>query len=147
MDNQQRPIVQHMKLCSMLCTSLDGSRVWGRVDAYIYMAEVLRCSCETITTLLIGYTIIWNIFGVKKKKLEVASISKCDIFHYWCLPSRSIFLRPNWKCWFKTKHSKTWAHGIQSHHFMANRWGNNRNWKTLFSWAPKSPQMVTAAMK
>ena len=22
--------------------------------------------------------------------------------------------------------------GIWSHHFMANRWGNSRNWKTLF---------------
>ena len=31
---------------------------------------------------------------------------------------------------------------------MANRWGNNENSdKTLFSWAPKSLQMVTAAMQ
>ena len=30
---------------------------------------------------------------------------------------------------------------------MANRWGNSRNWQTLFSWAPKSLKMVTAAMK
>jgi len=30
---------------------------------------------------------------------------------------------------------------------MASRWGNNRNSLTLFSWAPKSLQMVTAAMK
>ena len=37
--------------------------------------------------------------------------------------------------------------GIWSHHFMANRWGNNGNSDTLFSWAPKSLQMVTAAMK
>ena len=30
-------------------------------------------------------------------------------------------------------------HGIWSHHFMANRWGNNGNSdKTLFSWTPKS---------
>ena len=34
-----------------------------------------------------------------------------------------------------------------SHHFMANRWGNNGNSDTLFSWAPKSLQMETAAMK
>ena len=34
-----------------------------------------------------------------------------------------------------------------SHHFMANRWGNNGNIETLFYWAPKSLQMVTAAMK
>ena len=31
--------------------------------------------------------------------------------------------------------------------FMANRWGNNGNSDRLFSWALKSLQMVTAAMK
>ena len=30
---------------------------------------------------------------------------------------------------------------------MANRWGNNGNSDSLFSWAPKSLQMVTVAMK
>ena len=34
-----------------------------------------------------------------------------------------------------------------AYHFMANRWGNNGNWETLFSWAPKSLQMVTVATK
>ena len=29
------------------------------------------------------------------------------------------------KNWLKTQHSKNEGHGIQSHHFMANRWGNN----------------------
>ena len=37
---------------------------------------------------------------------------------------------------------------IWFHHFMANRWGNNGNSKGLHFWgAPKSLQMVTAAMK
>ena len=44
--------------------------------------------------------------------------------------------------------SKNEDHGIQSHHFMANRQGNNRNSDFFFfSWAPKSLQMVTAATK
>ena len=38
-------------------------------------------------------------------------------------------------------------HGIWSHHFMANRWGNSGNSERLFFGAPKSLQMVTAAMK
>ena len=39
-------------------------------------------------------------------------------------------------------------HGIRSHHFMVNRWGNSGNIRqTLFFWAPKSLQMVIAAMK
>ena len=37
---------------------------------------------------------------------------------------------------------------MASHHFMANRWGNNGNSDRLyFGGAPKSLQMVTAAMK
>ena len=41
-------------------------------------------------------------------------------------------------------------HGIWSHHFMANRWGNNGNSDRLFLVAggcTKSLQMVIAAMK
>ena len=39
-------------------------------------------------------------------------------------------------------------HGIWSHHFMGNRWGNSGNTVRLyFLGAPKSLQMVTAAMK
>ena len=31
------------------------------------------------------------------------------------------------KSWLKTQHSENLDHGIWSHHFMANRWGNNGN--------------------
>ena len=31
------------------------------------------------------------------------------------------------KSWLQTQHSKNEDHGIWSHHFMANRWGNNGN--------------------
>ena len=31
------------------------------------------------------------------------------------------------KIWFKTQHSENKDHGIQSHHFMANTWGNGGN--------------------
>ena len=36
---------------------------------------------------------------------------------------------------------------IYIYHFMANRWGNSGNSVRLSFWAPKSLQMVTAAMK
>ena len=43
------------------------------------------------------------------------------------------------------QHSEHKNHGIQSHHFMGNRWGNSVR---LYFWgAPKSLQMVTSAMK
>ena len=52
-----------------------------------------------------------------------------------------------WKSLLKTQQSKNEDHSVQSHHFMANRWGNNENSDRLYSWAQKSLQMVTAAMK
>ena len=53
-----------------------------------------------------------------------------------------------WKSCLKAQHSENKDHGIRSHHFMANRWGNNGNSERLyFLGAPKSLQMVTAAMK
>ena len=55
--------------------------------------------------------------------------------------------RGAWKSWLKTQHSENKDYGIPSHHFMANRWGNNGNSEKLLFLAPKSLQMVTAAMK
>ena len=51
------------------------------------------------------------------------------------------------KTGLKLKYSKNKDHSIRSHHFLANRWRNNGNSDRLFSWVPKSLQMVTAAMK
>ena len=45
---------------AMLCVSLDGTPVWGRMDTCICLAESLHCSPETTTTLLVGYTPIQN---------------------------------------------------------------------------------------
>ena len=53
--------------------------------------------------------------------------------------------RGEWKCWLTAQHSENEDHGIWSHHFMGNRWGNNVR---LYFWGtPKSLQMVIAAMK
>ena len=49
--------------------------------------------------------------------------------------------------WLKPQHSENEDHGIWSHHFMAKMGKQWKQWQTLFSWAPKSLQMVTEAMK
>ena len=36
------------------------------------------------------------------------------------------------KAGLKIQHSKNQDHGIRYHHFMANRWGNNRNSDRLY---------------
>ena len=52
------------------------------------------------------------------------------------------------KVGFKAQHSENEDHGIRSHHFMANRWGNSGNSVRLyFLGSPKSLQVVIAAMK
>ena len=40
--------------------------------------------------------------------------------------------REELKSCLKTQHSKNKDHGIQSHHFMANRWQNNGNSDRLY---------------
>ena len=49
----------------------------------------------------------------------------------------SAFVEGEWKSWLKTQHSKNKDHGIQSHHFMANKWGNNGNSDRLIFLGPK----------
>ena len=64
------------------------------------------------------------------------------------LKSLLMKVKEEWKSWLKTQHSKNEDHGIQSHHFMANRWENNRNSDRIYCWgAAKSLQMVIAAVK
>lgn len=55
-----------MELCSTLFAILEGRGVRGRMYTYVYMAESLHYSPETIKTLLIGYTPTQNAFGAKK---------------------------------------------------------------------------------
>ena len=38
------------------------------------------------------------------------------------------------KTWLKAQHSENKDHGIQSHHFMGNRWGNSGNSVRLYFW-------------
>ena len=40
--------------------------------------------------------------------------------------------RGEWKSWLKAQHSENKGHGIQSHHFIGNRWGNSGNSVRLY---------------
>ena len=39
-----------------------------------------------------------------------------------------------WKSWLKAQYSENEDHGIWSHHFMGNRWGNSGNSVRLYFW-------------
>ena len=47
---------------------------------------------------------------------------------------KSLFLVESgeWKIWLKAQHSEKEDHGIRSHHFMGNRWGNSGNSVRLY---------------
>ena len=51
------------------------------------------------------------------------------------------------KVGLKANIQKKKDHGIWSHYFMGNRWGNSGNSVRLILGGSKIPQMVTAAMK
>ena len=51
------------------------------------------------------------------------------------------------KSWLKDQHSENEDHGIWSHHFMANRWGNSGNSVRLFFWGSKITAGGGCAMK
>ena len=48
------------------------------------------------------------------------------------LKSLLMKVRGERKNWLKTQHSKNYDHTIWSHHFMANKWGNNGNNDRLY---------------
>lgn len=65
----------------MLCGSLDGREVWGRMDTSIWMAESLHRSPDTITTLLIdkiNYKIKCKI--IQNKKLKKSNFDSEEYF-------------------------------------------------------------------
>ena len=52
------------------------------------------------------------------------------------------------KSWLKAQHSENEDHGIWSHHFMGNRWGNSGNSVRLYYFGLQNHlQMVIAVMK
>ena len=69
--------LQRMEPNSMLCGSLDGKAVWGRMDTCICLAESHYCPPETITRLLIGYTPIQN---KKFKEKNIFPLLSIDTF-------------------------------------------------------------------
>ena len=86
----------------------------------------------------------WETLGWKKHKLEsrlpgeITITSDKQICHPYGIKWRGIKKlldeseRGEWKSWLKAQHSVNENHGIWSHHFMGNRWGNSGNSVRLY---------------
>ena len=72
--------------------SLDGRGVWGRMDTCVCMAESLCYSPETITTLLIGYTIQNNKFEKKTKEKVFLFVHRFSASYYLLITLAQHFL-------------------------------------------------------
>ena len=60
---------------------------------------------------------------------------------------KSLLMKVSEKAGLKLNIQKNEDHGIQSYHFMANRWGNNGNSDRLYFLGLKIIEMMTAVMK
>ena len=82
----------------MICGSLVGRGMWGRMDARIPMAESLCCPLETITTLLTGY--VSESRSVMSDSLQPMDIQSMGFSkpEYWS-GSRSLLqgIFPTWR--------------------------------------------------
>ena len=104
-----------MELYPVLCASLDGSRVGvgeGGMDTCIYITESLHCLPETVTTLLIGYSVqfsrsvmsnsLW-LHGLQHTRLPCPSPTlraysdSCPLSR-WCHPTTSPSVIPFSSC-------------------------------------------------
>ena len=88
MDNQHGPTIQQKELCSILCGSLDGRRVWGRMDTCTCMAELLCCALETITTLLISYACVLSRY-VMSNSLRPHVLQPARLLCPWDFPGKN----------------------------------------------------------
>ena len=73
-----------------------------------------ECSHEIKRRLLLGRKIMTNLDSIFKSKEELKNLLMK-------------VKEESENSWLKIQHSENEDHGIRSHHFMANRWGNSGN--------------------
>ena len=84
MDNQEGTSEQHMELCSMLCGSLDGRGVSGRMDICMAESLLFTRNCDNINLL-------YPNTKFKKLSLFCLNINRAAPGLFWLLFAWSIF--------------------------------------------------------
>ena len=100
---------------------------WERSTSRLYMVTLLTKLIYRVhhEKCQIGWVTSWNQdFWEKYQQPQI-----CIWYHFngrrWRVIKEPLVEggRGEWKSWLKTQHSKNEDRGIQSYHFMANRWG------------------------
>ena len=90
--------------------------------------------------LKILYLLVWFVIRPYYHQF-ISSCVRLEMRDYSRSKNRWIEFTNSLQCWLKTQHSENEDHGIWSHNFMENRWGNSGNSVRLyFGGAPKSLQ-------
>ena len=126
-----------------------GTMDWFQIGKGVHQGCILS-SC--LFNLYAEY-IMWNAgldeaqAGIKIARRNINNFRYADDTTFMAeneeeLKRLLISEREEWRSWLKTQHSKN-DHGITSSQ-IGKQW---KQWQTLFSWAPKSRQIVIAAIK
>ena len=77
--------------------------------------------------------------GVKIARRNISNLRYADdtILMAESKELKSLLMKVRVKSWLKIQHSENEDHGIWSHHFMANRWGNNETVTDFIFWGSK----------
>ena len=111
-----------------------GSKLGKEYIKAVYCHPAYLTYMQSTSCKMLG----WMKHKLKSRLLGEISVTQICRWHYpYGRKQREIKPldegeRGEWKSWLKTRHSKNEDHGIQSHHYMANRWGNNRNSNRLY---------------
>ena len=121
-----------------LCNPIDGSPPGSPVPVIL--------QARTLEWVAISFSNAW------KWKVKVKSLSRVRLLVTpWTAahqaPASMGFSRQEYRSGVPLPPPYLLKRILSVYHFMANRWGNKANSERLFSWAPKSLQMVTAAIK
>jgi len=105
---------------------------------FILLSNISLCRCTKVYLSIHQLMSTWTLCG------SLFSFSRNNIKEDDCWLTLDESESGEWKSWLKAQHSEDEDHGIRSHHFMANRWGNSGNSVRLYFFgAPKSLQMVS----
>ena len=82
------------------------------------------------------------MYGCESWTIKKTEHQRINAFELFWLEKTLESESGEWKSWLKAQHSENEDHGIRSHHFMENRWGNSVR---LYFWAASATDWSSTA--
>ena len=111
-----------------------GRRDWFQIGKGVHQGCILSCLFNLYAEYIMQNDGLDEAqAGIKITRRNINNLGICRWHHPYGRKWRTTkeplgeSKTGEWKSWLKAQHSENEDHGIQSHHFMANRWGNSGN--------------------